>query len=334
MATKAVALLSGGLDSTLAAKLIIEQGIEVEALNFLTVFCNCTSRGRSCLWSQSAAEKLNIKLKVFEVSRDYLDIVKRPRYGYGSNMNPCLDCRIFMFKKAAQYMRESKASFLITGEVLGQRPMSQRKYAMRLIEKESGLEGLVLRPLSAMLLEPTIPEKEGIVDRKRLLSFHGRSRKAQMHLADTFGIADYPCASGGCLLTDPRFSARLRDLLKHNPDFRLEDTLLLKVGRHFRLNEKAKLVVGRDKQENDRLLGLAQKDDLLLKPVSVKGPLGIGKGKFNEVDLLTAASILARYCDSQPNQNIKVAYKTLSDLSSRFIRVTPFEEIRLNSLRI
>ena len=171
---KAIALLSGGLDSTLAARVVMEQGIELEALNFMTVFCTCTNRGATCLASQKAVETLGIPLKVFNVSEEYLSVVKHPKHGYGRNMNPCIDCRIFMLKKAKTYMAESGASFIVTGEVLGQRPMSQRKDAMRLIEKEAGLEGFILRPLSAKVLQVTVPEKEGWVDRELLLRIQVR----------------------------------------------------------------------------------------------------------------------------------------------------------------
>src|SRR3990170_2260758 len=212
---KAISLLSGGLDSTLAARVLLDQGIELEALNFLTVFCTCTNRGETCLASQKAVQGLGIPLKVFNVSNEYLGVVKHPKHGYGSNINPCIDCRVFMLKKAKQYMEETGASFIVTGEVLGQRPMSQRKDAMRLIEKEADLKGLVLRPLSAKFLPVTIPEKEGWVDREKLLNIQGRSRKPQMKLADDLGIRDYPCPAGGCLLTDPSFAKRMKDLIHY-----------------------------------------------------------------------------------------------------------------------
>jgi tRNA U34 2-thiouridine synthase MnmA/TrmU len=206
---KAIALLSGGLDSTLAAKIVLDLGIELEALNFLTVFCTCTNKGETCLASQKAVSALGIPLKVLNVSEAYLPVVKNPKHGYGSNMNPCIDCRIFMLKKAKAYMEEIGASFIVTGEVLGERPMSQRRDSMRLIEKEAGLDGLILRPLSAKLLPASIPEKEDWVDREKLLKIQGRSRKPQIHLADHYGIRDYPCPAGGCLLTDPVFPLRL-----------------------------------------------------------------------------------------------------------------------------
>ncbi len=245
---KAIALLSGGLDSTLAARLVLDQGIELEALNFMTVFCTCTNRGATCLASQKAVETLGIPLRVFNVSEEYLNVVRNPKHGYGSNMNPCIDCRIFMLKKAKVYMEESGGSFIITGEVLGQRPMSQRRDAMRLIEKEAGLEGLILRPLSAQFLPITLPEREGWIDREKLLNIQGRSRKPQMKLAEQFNIRDYPCPAGGCLLTDPGFARRIRDLMEHQYDFSLNDVHLLKFGRHFRLSPKVKLVVGRNEE--------------------------------------------------------------------------------------
>jgi tRNA-specific 2-thiouridylase len=226
---KAIALLSGGLDSTLAAKVMMEQGIELEGLNFLTVFCTCTNRGETCLASQKAVENLGIPLKIFNVSEEYLSVMKHPKHGYGRNMNPCIDCRIFMLKKTKAYMEESGAAFIITGEVLGQRPMSQRKDAMRLIEREAGLEGFILRPLSAKVLPITVPERERWVDREKLLKIEGRSRKPQIELAEHYSIRDYPCSAGGCLLTDPGFSKRMKDLMLHNPEFSLNDVHLLKI---------------------------------------------------------------------------------------------------------
>lgn len=331
---KAIALLSGGLDSILATKLILEQGVEVEAINFLTVFCTCTAHRSSCLASKSAASKLGIKLRVFEVSKEYLDIVKNPKYGYGSNMNPCLDCRIFMFKKAGQYMRETKASFLVTGEVLGERPMSQRKEAMRIIERDSGLDGLILRPLSAKLLEPTIPEKEGLVDRERLLAIQGRSRKPQIQLAAEIGIDDYPCPAGGCLLTDAGFANRMRDLMKYKPDFTVNDIHLLKLGRHFRLTHQAKLIVGRNQEENDRLLKLAKDSDLCFYPPKVKGPVGIGRGFFNKDSILAASSIIARYSDGKLNGQLKILYRQMPKKETSSVRVPSIELSELEKIRI
>src|SRR5512136_535098 len=292
---KAIALLSGGLDSTLAARVVIEEGVELEALNFLTVFCNCTHRGETCLASQQAVETLGIPLKLFNVSEEYLHVVKHPKHGYGRNLNPCIDCRIFMLKKAKAYMQDSGAAFIVTGEVLGQRPMSQRKDAMRLIEKEAELEGLILRPLSAKVLQATIPEKEGWVDREKLLRIQGRSRKPQIELAEHYGLRDYPCPAGGCLLTDPGFAKRMKDLMVNHPDFSLNDVHLLKMGRHFRFSHGVKLVVGRNEEENQKIQTFAQQEDILLKVSNLPGPLSVLRGRPEEGDVERAAAITAYY---------------------------------------
>jgi tRNA U34 2-thiouridine synthase MnmA/TrmU len=306
---KAIALLSGGLDSTLAARVVMEQGVGLEALNFMTVFCTCTHRGATCLASQKAVEGLGIPLKVLNVSEEYLGVVKDPKHGYGRNMNPCIDCRIFMLKKAKAHMEDSGAAFIVTGEVLGQRPMSQRKDVMRLIEKEAGLEGFILRPLSAKVLPATVPEREGWVDREKLLKIQGRSRKAQMGLAENYGIHDYPCPAGGCLLTDPGFAKRMKDLMVHDPDFSLNDVHLLKMGRHFRFSPGAKLVVGRQEEENQKIQTFAQREDILLRVPSFPGPLSLLRGKLDDKDIEKAAAITAHYSKAKDLRNIEVTYK-------------------------
>ncbi len=312
---KAIALLSGGLDSTLAAKVVIDQGIDVEALNFLTVFCTCTNHGESCLASQKAVDALHIPLRVFNVSEEFLDVIRRPKHGYGSNMNPCIDCRIFMLKKAKAYMEQSGASFIVTGEVLGQRPMSQRRDAMNLTEKESGLKGLILRPLSAKFLAVTVPEKEGWVDRERLLNLSGRSRKPQMKLAEDFGIHDYPCPAGGCLLTDPGFAGRMRDLMKHDPGFSMNDVHLLKMGRHFRFSPVLKLIVGRSEEENQKIQTFAHEEDILLRLAHSPGPLALLRGKADDGDIRRASSITVRYSKMKETNQTEVLYgKASGDL--------------------
>ena len=213
-------------------------------------------------------------------------------------MNPCIDCRIFMLKRAKEYMREIGASFLFTGEVLGQRPMSQHFKAMRLIERETGLEGLILRPLSAQFLPPTIPEKEGWVDREALLALRGRSRRAQMDLAATYGIRDYPCPTGGCRLTNPQFAKRVQDAFAHDED-NVRDMLLLRYGRHFRLKSGAKVIVGRNEEENRILKGLAGVDDILLEPVRIPGSVTVLRNTDVQGDVHTAAALCARYSDAR-----------------------------------
>lgn len=323
---KAIALLSGGLDSTLAAKLVLEQGIELEALNFLTVFCTCTNRGETCLASQKAVDALGIPLKVFNVSEEYLDVVKHPKHGYGSNMNPCIDCRIFMMKKAKAYLEETGASFIVTGEVLGERPMSQRRDAMRLIEKEAGLDGLVLRPLSAKLLSASIPEKEGWVDREKLLKIQGRSRKPQIQLADHFGIRDYPCPAGGCLLTDPGFAQRMRDLNRYHSDFLLNDVHLLKMGRHFRLSPHLKLVVGRNEEENQKIQTFSQEGDILFKVSRYPGPLSLLRGEAEEGEVEKAAAITVRYSKAKDLEKVEVICKEVKLNGDRTLSVSPISD--------
>ena len=303
--TRALALLSGGLDSTLAIKVMLEQGIEVIALHFTTPFCQCDHHKEGCKSeSQAVAEKFNIPIKVINQTEEFLKIVQHPKHGYGSQMNPCIDCRILMLQTAARYLKESGASFIITGEVLGQRPMSQHYRALTLIERESGLKGLILRPLSAHLLEPTIPEKEGLVDRAKLLAFSGRSRKPQMALAELFEIKDYPCPAGGCLLTDPSFAVRLKDLLKHGAELTINEALLLKVGRHFRLDEKTRLIVGRNEPDNKIIDSLARSSDILIDLTACPGPLALLRGDNREQHLRLAVQITARYADQPTPMSI------------------------------
>ena len=331
---KAIALLSGGLDSTIAARVMMEQGVELEALNFMTVFCTCTNRGATCLASQKAVETLGIPLKVFNVSEEYLDVVKHPKHGYGRNMNPCIDCRIFMLKKAKAYMEESGAVFIVTGEVLGQRPMSQRKDAMHLIEKEAGLEGFILRPLSAKVLPITIPEREGWVDRERLLNISGRSRKPQIELADHYGIHDYPCPAGGCLLTDPGFTKRMKDLMVYDPQFSLNDVHLLKMGRHFRFSNGVKLVVGRNEEENQKIQTFAQGEDILLKVSGFPGPLSLLRGKLNEGDIEKAAAITVHYGKGKDLGKIEVTYKGADEDHHQSLSVSPISRGEIEKLMI
>lgn len=331
---KAIALLSGGLDSTLAAKIILEQGIELEALNFLTVFCNCTHRGETCLASKKAVEGLGIPLRVLNVSEEYLAVVKHPNHGYGRNMNPCIDCRIFMLKKTKEYMETSGTSFIITGEVLGQRPMSQRREAMRLIEKEAGLEGFIVRPLSAKFLPATIPEERGWVDRERLLNISGRSRKPQIKMAEQFGIRDYPCPAGGCLLTDPGFARRMRDLMVHRPDFSLNDVHLLKIGRHFRLSPSIKLVVGRNEDDNQKIQAFSQDGDLLMMALGTPGPLALLRGGTGSEEIEKAAAITVRYGKAKDMKNVEVQYRRVGEDADRSLWISPVSDGEIKEWRI
>ena len=293
--SKAILLLSGGLDSTLAGKVLLRMGVEVEAVNFVSPFCRCTPRSMGCSAAKKAAAELGIPVRVFACGDDYLDMIKHPRFGRGSGVNPCIDCRIFMFSRARRYMIEHEADFVATGEVLGERPMSQRLHTMQIIERESGLEGMIVRPLSARLLPASIPEQTGIVDRNRLMSFHGRSRRPQFALADKLDVKDYPCPAGGCLLTDPEYAARMRDLLAHDPGFDLHDVRLLSFGRHFRLPSGAKVIVGRNESDNEPIEKARRNGDVLLLPKEVPGPSVLCQGLADENDLVAAAGLLVAH---------------------------------------
>ena len=297
MKKKGVALISGGLDSTVALRMMLDQGFEMVALNFITPFCTCTSKSSGCSHQASkVAKELGIEAKVIYKGLDYVEMIRAPKYGYGRNMNPCVDCRIFMHKEARKFMDEIGASFIVTGEVLGQRPMSQRLDAFRIIERDSGLEGLVVRPLSAGLLPPTLPELSGAVDRNRLLDISGRSRRTQMDMAEGFGLKDYPCASGGCLLTDAEFAKRIRDLFKHSDSYTLTDVKLLRIGRHFRIDGSTKLILGRKEEENRELLALANgKEFHIFRPNNFSGPTAVIKGNVNGSAGEFAGSAIFKY---------------------------------------
>lgn len=333
---KAIALVSGGLDSTLAAQLIKELGIEIVIMNLKTPFCLCDKRGTGGCNNQAAqiAFNLGVEFKIINVTDEFFGIIKSPKHGYGSNINPCIDCRILLLRKAKELMQAVGASFVVTGEVLGQRPMSQHKQALRIIERESGLEGLVLRPLSAKLLPETIPEKNGWISRNRLLDFNGRTRSPQIELAETLGIKDYPCPAGGCLLTDPEFTKRIRDLMAHG-DLNLNDVELLKIGRHFRLAPGTKIIVGRNERENSRLLALAKDKDYLFMPDErLAGPTSLGRGQFNEKLIELSCRITSRYCDLNGASTADIVYRIMPGSEDKLMKASPIQETELGAFRI
>ena len=295
---KALALLSGGLDSTLAVKLLLDQGIDVEALNFVSPFCLC---GKSGCGASGVARRFGIPLKIVSVGEDYLRAVRKPKHGYGKNMNPCIDCRIFMLKKAKKYARQTGAAFIFTGEVLDERPMSQHLKAMNMIEEEAGLKNRILRPLSAKLLPETSIEKRGLVDRHKLLDIHGRSRKRQIELAKTFSIVDYPCPAGGCLLTYKEFADKVRDLFRYKKRVTMKDIALLKLGRHLRF-EKNKIVVGRNESENRALLEMKSPSDYYFEVPNCGSPITILQGTKTKAAIEKAAVLTAYYSDEKSSQ--------------------------------
>ncbi len=329
MTYRAVALLSGGLDSTLAVRLILDQGIEVHALNTSTPFCTCNRSGHC--ESLRVAEQFGIPLRRVALTDEFFAVLRNPKHGYGGGLNPCLDCRILLFRKGKEYMQEIGADFLFTGEVLGQRPMSQHLRAMRLIDAEAGIEGFVLRPLSAKLLPPTLPEKEGIVQREQLLAMRGRTRRPQMRLAAERGIHDYPCPAGGCRLTDPGFARRMKDLLAYKPGFGLCDVELLKVGRHLRLSPQVKAVVGRNQEENLSLQSLADAQDLLLEARGVPGAMVLLQGEWTVEILRQAAAIAAHYSDATEPQ-VTVHYGIPGTQLGQELCVAPPDEQTLAKL--
>jgi tRNA-specific 2-thiouridylase len=314
---KAIALISGGLDSLLAARLMLEQGIHVEGINFYTGFCveghthairkkdKKKPKRNNALWS---AEQLGIKLHIIDIIEEYKDIVINPKHGYGANLNPCLDCKIFMVSKARQWMEEHGFDFIITGEVIGQRPMSQRKDLLPVVVRESGADDRLLRPLCAKNLAPTLPELEGWVERDKLLDFHGRNRKPQMALAQQFGFEDYASPAGGCcFLTDVNYAKKLADLwqAQHEKKYELDDIMLLKVGRHIRPKPNYKLIVSREEGENKFLSGY-RKNFTYIETESCGGPLTLVDGDASDEDIETASRIVARFSQGKNEDSVTV----------------------------
>jgi len=296
---KALALFSGGLDSALAIKLVQKQGIEVIALNFVSPFCTCIGKGCSIV---SLAKKLKVPIKVMNKGQDYIRILRHPKHGYGKNINPCIDCKIYILKKAKKYAEEIGAKFLFTGEVLGQRPMSQHYKTLMLIEKEAGLKGKLVRPLCAKLMPETEAEKKGWIDRKKLLKFEGRTRVPQIDLAKKYKIDGFMCGGSGCRLTDKQYAEKVRDLFRNKKRVSIKDVKLLNFGRHFRVNED-KIIVGRNQEENEMLLKLKNKTDFIFEVPDCGSPNTILQGK----DIEFAAKLTAAYSDSE-DKKVLVKY--------------------------
>ncbi len=327
---KAVGLISGGLDSALAAEIVKELGAEVYGIYFSMPW-GCCDKAKA----MEAAQKLGIHFIVMQLDERYLDVVKKPKHGYGTALNPCVDCRVHMFSRAQQYMASLGADFVFTGEVLGQRPMSQMRHSMSIIERESRLEGRLLRPLCAQLLEPTIPEKEGLIDRNKLLAISGRSRQEQIKLAQKYRITDFLPPAGGCLLTDKNFARRMKDTLDHGyRNFR--ETIGLKWGRHFRISQDFKVVVGRDEAENESLRDYAHRDDFIFEFEHKKGPTLILKGYNPPVEILEiAAGLVQRFSPFKDLPDIEVDYWPVQDKGSiKKVKARILEEEFIEKIKI
>lgn len=323
---KAIGLLSGGLDSFIAHALIKRQGLEVVALYFLSPFWK-----RNPLVLQGAND-LGIPVREIFLGEEYLSLIAKPKYGYGKNLNPCIDCKILMLKKAKEVMEAEGASLVFTGEVLGQRPKSQLSWSLRVIEKESGLDGRLLRPLSAQHLPPTIPEQEGWINRDQLLALSGRSRKAQLALAEQLGIKNFSSPAGGCLLTDAHFSYKTKDLIDHQ-QLSLDNVILLRWGRHFRLTPEFKLIVGRDQKENQEILSLLRPGDFLFLPQNGKGPVALGRGAISETEARLSAQIVARY-SRFPEEKARIEVKVYPKEDKKLLEVKPLKDEDLEKWRI
>ncbi len=332
---KAVALISGGLDSMLAARVIMDQGVHVEGINFFTGFCveghthairrkdRARPKRNNALW---VAEQLGMRLHIVDIVEEYKDVVLNPAHGYGAHLNPCLDCKIFMVNKALEWMEEHGFDFIITGEVIGQRPKSQRKDTMPVVARESGADDRLLRPLCARNLEPTRPELEGWVDRQALFNFTGRSRKPQMDLARQRGIDDYAQPAGGCcFLTDEHYAVKLKDLWasRRARNYDLDDIMLLKVGRHLRPRPAFKLIVAREEGENNFLRGY-RKRFVHMEPVSHPGPLVLVDGEPGEQDIRLAARITGRFSQGRSAAMVTVQV-TDRDGGRRTLEVPPLD---------
>jgi len=312
---RALALVSGGLDSVLAARLVMEQGVDVVGVSFESPFFGADG-------AREAAQDIGIDLVVLDIGEDLLKVIAAPKYGFGKHMNPCIDCHVLMARRAGERMADLGASFVVTGEVVGQRPKSQMRFGLEAVERESGLAGLIVRPLSAKLLRPTVPEEKGWIDREKLLGLHGRTRKPQLELARKFGITRYESPAGGCLLTDENYARVFKDLRDHG-ELSVPNVRMLTVGRQFRLCPRAKLVVGRNHAENEALFALKPAHARFVKAIDCRGPVAVLSGRPSDDDLIVAARVVARYADTPSDRVVRVRIWS-EDGDSRELEVIPF----------
>ena len=314
--TRALAMVSGGLDSILAAKLIKDQGIEVIGICFKSYFFNEENAKRMC-------KQIDMPLEVVDFSEEH---------GRGKNMNPCIDCHAMMMRYSGELLKKFDADFIITGEVLNQRPMSQNRQALNTVKKESGFSEKILRPLCALNLEPTEMELNGLVDREKLLKISGRSRKTQMELAEKWNIVDYPSPAGGCKLTEPGYAIRLSDLLDNQETVAKDEIEVLKYGRHMRISPKNKVIVARNGEEWKEIVKFKREDDILVTSKNSTGAPVILRGEFNKEDLETAARICGRYCKEKDSDAVEINYEKNGEINT--ITITPFKDEELKKYMI
>ncbi len=321
---KAVALLSGGLDSLLSIKIVQEQGIEVIALHFATPF---NDPAEEIIAVRQVAKKLGVELVIFPKTEEFFDIIKHPKFGYGKNLNPCMDCRLWIIKKAWAYAQQIGAEFIITGEVVGQRPKSQHRDQILVVDQASGIPGRILRPLSAKLLPVTIPEEKHWVNRDKLLDIEGRSRARQVELGQKYGLVEEYYATGGCPLCEHAYAVKMRDYLDHAPSVSLRDIWLLKVGRHFRIGG-AKIIVGRHQDDNETLEKRAGSSDLRFEVLGVGSPITLLQGSTNKDVIYFAASLTARYSDARGDL-VEVIYGTGQSTTKIFVKPADVASIEM-----
>lgn len=322
---KGIGLLSGGLDSSLAIRVLQDQDIHIIGVSFVTPFFGSKK-------AESTAKMLSIDLRIINISKIHIEMLRSPKHGYGKGMNPCIDCHTLMFREAGKLMEAEKADFLFSGEVLGERPMSQNFQSLMEVANESGYKDFIIRPLSAKLLPETLPEHDGKVDRERLLDFSGRSRKRQVELAKHYGITEYSQPAGGCLLTDPAYSRRLRELMDKKQNFDIRDAELLAIGRHFRLDTGEKIIVGRNQSDNEMLMSLKTDDDVIIDITEYPSPIVMIPNGGSEKAIKKAASICVLYSDSPQEDTVQVSYHYKG--RSNVLFTQPFIKDDLEKIRI